>query len=43
MTMYALMGLASWMVWTHGGFEQQKVVPWLLPVEHAPLHAVTLL
>ena len=25
MTIYALMGLASWMVWTHGGFEQQKV------------------
>jgi tryptophan-rich sensory protein len=24
-TIYALMGLASWMVWTHGGFEQQKV------------------
>lgn len=23
--MYALMGLASWLVWTHGGFETQQL------------------
>ena len=39
--MYALMGLAAWMVWTHGGWHAQKVH--YVVCLHTSIHAHPLL